>query len=151
MIEVPPLRERAEDLPVLCAHLLRDLGAPDLVLGAEVLHLFERYPWPGNVRELDNAIARAVVLSEHDLITPDLLALSPWDSPAASGNGSPAAYLDLPYHDSMEEHSIAVIRHALDRADGNQTKAAERLKLQRTYLARLIKQKGIGTSDTSFS
>lgn len=51
----------------------------------------------------------------------------------------------------MEEHSIAVIRHALDRADGNQTKAAERLKLQRTYLARLIKQKGIGTSDTSFS
>ena len=154
-LTLPPLRDRADDLPRLADFFLgrhaRETKKGPMRLAPDALAAIRRYPWPGNVRELDNAIARAVVLSEHDLITPDLLALSPWDSPAASGNGSPAAYLDLPYHDSMEEHSIAVIRHALDRADGNQTKAAERLKLQRTYLARLIKQKGIGTSDTSFS
>ncbi len=114
-------------------------------LAPDTLAAIQRYPWPGNVRELDNAIARAVVLSEHDLITPDLLALSPWDSPAGTGEGLP--YLELPYHDSMEEHSIAVIRRALERAEGNQTNAAERLTLQRTYLARLITQKGINDSE----
>jgi DNA-binding NtrC family response regulator len=49
-------------------------------------------------------------------------------------------YLDFPYHESMEAHSRYIIGRALDDADGNQTKAADRLRLQRTYLARLIKQ-----------
>ena len=49
-------------------------------------------------------------------------------------------YLSLPYHESMEEHSRYIIERAIEEADGNQTKAADRLKLQRTYLARLIKQ-----------
>jgi transcriptional regulator with PAS, ATPase and Fis domain len=154
-LTLPPLRDRTDDLPRLADFFLsrhaREIKKGPMRLAPDTLAAIQRYTWPGNVRELDNAIARAVVLSEHDLITPDLLALSPWDSPAGSGDGSLASYLDLPYHDSMEEHSIAVIRHALDRAHGNQTKAAERLKLQRTYLARLIKQKGIGTSDTSLS
>jgi DNA-binding NtrC family response regulator len=152
-LTLPPLRDRTDDLPRLADFFLdrhtRETKKGPMRLAPDTLAAIQRYAWPGNVRELDNAIARAVVLSEHDLITPDLLALSPWDSPAGSGDGSLASYLDLPYHDSMEEHSIAVIRHALDRADGNQTKAAERLKLQRTYLARLIKQKGITSSDGS--
>jgi DNA-binding NtrC family response regulator len=152
-LTLPPLRDRTDDLPRLADFFLdrhaREIKKGPMRLAPDTLAAIRRYAWPGNVRELDNAIARAVVLSEHDLITPDLLALSPWDGPAGSGDRSLASYLDLPYHDSMEEHSIALIRHALDRADGNQTKAAERLKLQRTYLARLIKQKGISTSDTS--
>jgi DNA-binding NtrC family response regulator len=150
-LTLPPLRDRADDLPRLADFFLdrhaRETKKAPMRLAPDTLAAIRRYPWPGNVRELDNAIARAVVLSEHDLITPDLLALSPWDSPAGSGDGAPASYLDLPYHDSMEEHSIAVIRRALERAEGNQTKAAERLKLQRTYLARLIKQKGISDSE----
>ena len=56
-----------------------------------------------------------------------------------------ASYLDLPYHESMEQHSRTIIERALRLAGGNQTKAADRLKLQRTYLARLIRQKDIGT------
>jgi DNA-binding NtrC family response regulator len=150
-LTLPPLRERADDLPRLADFFLdrhaRETKKAPMRLAPDTLASIRRYPWPGNVRELDNAIARAVVLSEHDLITPDLLALSPWDSPAGSGDGALASYLDLPYHDSMEEHSIAVIRRALERTEGNQTKAAERLKLQRTYLARLIKQKGISDSE----
>ncbi len=152
-LTLPPLRDRTDDLPQLAGFFLdrhvRETKKAPMRLAPDALAAIQRYAWPGNVRELDNAIARAVVLSEHDLVTPDLLALSSWDSPTGSGDGPSASYLDLPYHDSMEEHSIAVIRRALERAGGSQTKAAERLKLQRTYLARLIKQKGISDFEPS--
>jgi len=148
-LTLPPLRERPEDLPQLAQFFLerhaRESKKGPMRLAPEALAVIQRYSWPGNVRELDNAIARAVVLSEHEVITPDLLGLSPWDT-SGGGDGAPAAYMDLPYHDSMEAHSVAIIRRALERSGGNQTKAAERLKLQRTYLARLIKQKGITAS-----
>jgi len=154
-LTLPPLRERPGDLPQLAEFFLarhaRETHKAPMRLAPDALTAIQRYGWPGNVRELENAIARAVVLSEHDVITPDLLALSPWDAPAGSGDNQAASYLDLPYHDSMEAHSAAVIRRALELAGGNQTKAAERLKLQRTYLARLIKQKGINDSDPAAS
>jgi len=150
-LTLPPLRDRVDDLPRLAGFFLdrhaRETKKAPMRLAPDALAAIQRYAWPGNVRELDNAIARAVVLSEHEVITPDLLALLPWDSSAGSGEGSDIAYLDLPYHDSMEAHSIAVIRRALELAGGNQTKAADRLKLQRTYLARLIKQKGLSDSE----
>jgi DNA-binding NtrC family response regulator len=94
------------------------------------------YGWPGNIRELENVIARAVILSQTEVIEPATLSLD-------SGGDSPReelTYISLPYHQSMEQHSRHIIDRALKYADGNQTKAAERLQLQRTYLARLIKQ-----------
>ena len=93
--------------------------------------------WPGNIREFDNVIARAVILSPTDIIERDILVL---DFYSAGGRGDALPYLTLPYHDSMEAHSRHIIEQALKQADGNQTKAAERLQLQRTYLARLLKQ-----------
>ncbi len=148
-LTLPSLRDRVEDIPDLAEFFLarhaRDTKKGPMRLAPESLAAIRRYQWPGNVRELENAIARAVVLSEHDLILPDVLALATWD-PSAD-DGPLLHYLDLPYHDSMEQHSIAIIRRALERADGSQTNAAELLKLQRTYLARLIKQKGISNSD----
>jgi DNA-binding NtrC family response regulator len=152
-LTLPPLRDRAEDIADLAEFFLarhaRETKKGPMRLAPESLAAIRRYQWPGNVRELDNAIARAVVLSEHDLIMPDVLALATWD-PSAD-NAPLLHYLDLPYHDSMEQHSIAIIRRALERAGGSQTNAAELLKLQRTYLARLIKQKGINSPDTSSS
>jgi DNA-binding NtrC family response regulator len=62
----------------------------------------------------------------------------------AIGRASPNErlhYLSLPYHESMEAHSRYIIEQAIEEAAGNQTRAADRLKLQRTYLARLIKQR----------
>ena len=71
------------------------------------------------------------------MIEPDVLAL---DFTSSDANSDDLSYLRLPYHESMEAHSRRIIEQALRDADGNQTKAAERLRLQRTYLARLLRQ-----------
>nr|WP_274621980.1 sigma-54 dependent transcriptional regulator [Myxococcus fulvus] len=80
-IRLPPLRERGEDLPVLAKYLLekacRRIGRPPATLSPESLQALMAHPWPGNVRELENALERAVILSEGPVITPDLLALEP--------------------------------------------------------------------------
>ena len=81
------------------------------------------------------------MLSPSDVIEPDSLALSA-DETAGKGTAeSTLPYINLTYHESMEAHSAYIIDRALERAAGNQTKAAEFLDLQRTYLARLIKQR----------
>ena len=150
-LALAPLRDRPEDIPLLADFFLkrhaRDAKRPRMRLTPHALEALARYSWPGNIRELENAIARAVVLCPQDDITPEYLGLTLIEGALASDGGSAESYLDLPYHESMEQHSRAVIERALRFAGGNQTKAADRLKLQRTYLARLIRQKDIG-SDT---
>jgi len=111
-------------------------------LTAEAMTVLTRYPWPGNIRELDNMIARAVILSprDKDEIEADQLPLLASDGGADSDG---LGYHHLPYHESIDEHRRAIILRALKCANGSQTKAAEQLKLQRTYLARLIRQLNI--------
>jgi DNA-binding NtrC family response regulator len=148
-LTLSPLRERPEDIPLLAEFFLKrhalDAKRPQMRFTAEVTDALSRYHWPGNIRELENAIARAVVLSPHEDIGPEYLGLTPQDMLPSPDGSETAGYLDLPYHDSMEEHSRTIIQRALRFADGNQTKAADRLKLQRTYLSRLIRQKNIDT------
>jgi len=144
-LTLPPLRQRPEDIPALAdffltRHML-EAKRPAMSLSDEAITVMTRYAWPGNIRELENAIARAVVLSPHAVIQPELLALSLQETP--TGSAEQASYLNLPYHASMEQHSRVLILRALQHEKGNQTKAAERLQLQRTYLARLIKQKNL--------
>jgi DNA-binding NtrC family response regulator len=143
-LTLPPLRERVEDIEPLANFFLerhtREQKRPGMTLSPASLTALTRYPWPGNIRELENVIARTVVLSPGDVIEPDVLGLSPAD--ASVHTAAPAVpYINLPYHQSMEEHSSYIIDMALEKAGGNQTKAAELLGLQRTYLARLIKQR----------
>jgi len=94
------------------------------------------YAWPGNIRELDNAIARGVVLGVDEEITTELLGL-----------GESQDELDvldnLPYHNALERFSTHILEKAMRRSNWNQSKAAELLDLQRTYLSRLLKQKNI--------
>jgi len=143
-LTLPPLRERRGDIVALAQFFLdrhmKDAKRPGMTLSTGAIDALTRYPWPGNIRELDNVIARAVVLSLKDAIEPDMLALAPDDAGLHAGGDGHLPYFDLPYHESMAEHSRYIIARAIEQADGNQTKAAEFLRLQRTYLARLIKQ-----------
>src|SRR5512134_1299803 len=140
-LTLPPLRERLDDFPALAKFFLnrhaKEAKRPGMMFSPAAMEALARYTWPGNIRELDNVIARAVILSQTDIIEPDVLAL---DFASPDTNGDAVPYSRLPYHESMEAHSRHVIELALRDAEGNQTKAAERLRLQRTYLARLLKQ-----------
>ncbi len=142
---LPPLRDRSEDVPRLAEFFLKrhayEAKRPNVTLSPAARTALTHYPWPGNIRELDNVLSRAVVLSPSDVIEPEFLALTT-DEAAGRGTAEHALpYMNLTYHESMEAHSAHIIERALDRAAGNQTKAAEFLDLQRTYLARLIKQR----------
>ena len=88
-ISLPPLRARSSDVLELADFLLskicRRLNKPQLELTSEARQAIFGHPWPGNVRELENAIERAVILSDGGQITPDLLAI---DGPRPAGNGA---------------------------------------------------------------
>ena len=98
------------------------------------------YPWPGNVRELANAIERAVVLGIGDEITPEDL---PNNVVSGKMGYSGEIDTDLPFHDAVEVYKKHLIQDAMQKVGGNQSRAAEALGLQRTYLARLLKNLGL--------
>lgn len=141
-ITLPPLRDRKEDLPVLARHFVAKYAteAKKVVRGVstEAMDRLQGYGWPGNVRELANAIERAVVLCAGDHIGPDDLALPRAGTPAAPAPSAPTGNTD--FHSQVKASKRAIIRSALDRAAGNQTKAAELLGLQRTYLVKLLRE-----------
>jgi len=134
--EIPPLRERLEDLTDLANHFTRDLGqrygGRDRTLSPEALALMARYDWPGNVRELRNVIERAVLVEPADELGPDAFA-----SLAEPGGGfAPSSGRIVLPPDGLElvEVERELIRQALERADGNRTRAAELLGLTRDTL-----------------
>ena len=138
---LPPLRERPEDIELLAEVFLKrhatEMGKPHMTLTSQAKTHMNAYSWPGNIRELDNAISRGVVLSLGPTIEVDQLGLT------VSPDHTNLDLAGLSYHDALEWYSRHIIEEALDRFHGNQTKAAEELKIQRSYLARLMKQKNI--------
>ena len=144
-LTLPPLRKRADDLPLLVEHFVRrhgvTMGQRSFVVSQDALNLIHEYHWPGNVRELENVLIRAITLCEGSCIEPEHLGITirrklPVETDLAEEN-------DLNYHAVMELYSRKVIEEALRRTGGHQTKAAELLGLQRTYLTRLMKQRGV--------
>ena len=136
---LPPMRERTEEIPSLAEFFLKkycqEAKKPAMRISPAAMKVLTAYLWPGNVRELQNAIERAVVLKTGEVLTPEDFALQPMDVSLDDAAGT-----NRPFHDSVEHHKREIIRRALARAGGSQTRAAELLGLQRTYLARLIKQ-----------
>jgi DNA-binding NtrC family response regulator len=146
-LRLPPLRERREDIPGLAEHFLRkycaETGKAIHGISAEAVDLLKAHPWPGNVRELENAVERAVVLGAGAEISPLDLGLRTIDRTVASLPGAEPRI--GPFHEGVEEFKRELIRRALEQAKGNQTRAAEILGLQRTYLSRLVKNLGLRT------
>jgi two-component system response regulator PilR (NtrC family) len=146
-IELPPLRDRSEDIPELAEHFVnkfcRETGRP-LVMSDKALSLFEAYAWPGNVRELEHTIERAVALERTEAIQPERLpeAITNYNPMRnASANALPVEGLNITAHlDHLEKNYIL---EALQRTGGNQTRAAELLHLSVRSLRHLLDKHGI--------
>jgi two-component system response regulator PilR (NtrC family) len=147
-IELPPLRERREDIPDLVDHFVhkfcqqtgRSLGVTE-----RVREMLERYSWPGNVRELEHTIERAVALERTDTIQPESLPQSVTNynpaSVAPSAFDLPDEGLNLVAH--LEHLEKTYLLEALRRTGGNQTRAAEVLHLSVRSLRHLLDKHGI--------
>jgi len=136
-LTLPPLRERREDVALLASHfaalVARKLGRPILGFTPEARACLVRYNWPGNVRELANAVERAVVLGDGELIRPEDLPDTVLEAVPAAGRVPVTTY-----HDTLNEMKKRLILGAVEQAGGSITKAAEILGLNTNYLHRLI-------------
>ena len=143
-VTLPPLRERAGDIPALALHFLeryrRELKRELKGLTPETLACLRRYAWPGNVRELENVIERAAVLADGPDVTARDLPAEIRETGLADGAAREAART---YHAAVEEFKRGLLASTLRRTNGNRTRAARLLGLQRTYLARLIRDLGL--------
>jgi DNA-binding NtrC family response regulator len=143
-IELPPLRERAEDIPDLVQHFFlrtkQRVGRPSAVLPERLLRFFQNYRWPGNVRELENVIERVVVLSREDEITvADLPEFLRQEHVSVD-----ALHLDLPPQGvSLEAVEKELILRALNKFNWNQTHAARYLDISRKALLYRMDKHGI--------
>ena len=144
-IEVPPLRQRKEDLPLLVAHFITlfsaENGKRPKTISVEALAYFLSYDWPGNVRELRNMVERLVIMSPRDVIGPENLPppLRPRDAESTVDDG-------------LRERTLKEAREAFERAfilselranEWNMTRTAERLGIERSHLYRKLKAYGI--------
>jgi len=139
-IILPPLRQRREDIPLLAEHFLRKHNGcrrePVRGFTADAMEALRKHDWPGNVRELGNAIERAIILAQGDMITPaDLLYYGPL---AESG----ADVADLASLAAIEkEHIVRALRHHA----GNRTAAAKALGIDRKTLWRKMREYGLAS------
>ena len=141
-LTLPPLRERREDIPLLARHFVAvyagETKKPVRGISASGMDLLVAHPWPGNVRELANAIERAVVLCGGYEIRREDLALTVPAAPLGPAALSSVA-VGRDFYAQVETFKQRIIQAALAETGGNQTKAAERLGLQRTHLVKLLR------------
>lgn len=138
-VRVPPLRERSSDIPLLVRHFVSKHATRAVEFTAAATTALCAYAWPGNVRQLENEVRRALVLAD-DAVDVEHLSR---DVRAAEG-GAPRDELDLRARvDALEKD---LVETALDRTDGNQTRAAELLGLSRYGLQKMIKRLGVRLS-----
>jgi Nif-specific regulatory protein len=137
-IYIPPLRERREDIPPLAEFFLkrfnREIKKQIASFSSEAIEALLSYYWPGNVRELENAVERAVVVSQGDVIFPEVFALE------SGVNARPDEYGGKSLKEAVNVFKRHYIRQALERNEWNQTRASRLLGIQRTYLSRLVKE-----------
>lgn len=149
-VDVPPLRQRCDDIPLLADHFLakysRELGRPTPRLDADALRQLQGYGWPGNIRELENMMERAAVLSRSDVITPDLLPDDVFNPASAiveavvPGTVEPESLAIEPQVAQLEKR---LIEQALSHTGDNKSAAARLLEVSERTLWYKIKKYGI--------
>ncbi|MEI6409106.1 MAG: sigma-54 dependent transcriptional regulator [Bacteroidota bacterium] len=135
-IQLPPLRERTEDIDILATHFLKQFAQkynrPVRTLSAALLKEMHRYPWPGNIRELQHAVERAVIMGQNETLQPEDFFFRDMD--ASGGQAGELASMNL---DEMEKQLII---RALSKHYGNITEAAQELGLTRASLYRRLEK-----------
>ena len=148
-VQLPALRERKDDIPLLVQHFLHKYGTenekPGLELRPDALDLLLEYDWPGNVRELENAIERAVVLSTGPTIGEDLVPDQVRNRPVFKMPQFTLPAEGIWFNEVTADFEKRVIESTLEAAGGVQKKAAELLHLKPTTLNEMIKRHDIGT------
>jgi two-component system response regulator PilR (NtrC family) len=151
-VQLPPLRERREDIPLLAEHFLdrfrTQMGKRIDGVSAEALHRLEVYPWPGNVRQLENVIERAVALERSDTVQITSLPVEVCQGIDIRVHGQeddsvalPPAGLDLPKHlDAQEREYVA---QALSQAGGRHDRAARLLGITPRQFRYLLDKHGL--------
>lgn len=137
-IQLPPLRKRAEDIPLLADHFLkmycRKYNKESKTLSQDALNKLKNYSWPGNVRELQHTLERVVIMSESS-------SLQPTDFTLSSDDSSKGTMAFTNYH--LEEAEKILIIKAVSKHDGNLTKAAKELGITRAALYRRLEKYGL--------
>jgi Nif-specific regulatory protein len=133
---MPTLRERVEDIPLLAEHFLeifkKETINPNLNISKSAMEKMVQYDWPGNIRELRNAVERAVVMGNGKEILPQ-------DLPIRTARAShPGLQIGLTLEQALHSFKKEFIILNLKHTDGNRSKAAKVMDIQRTYLSRLI-------------
>jgi DNA-binding NtrC family response regulator len=148
-IKLPPLREHAEDIPLIANHLLEKncirLNKPPKQLSPELMEIFIASRWEGNVREMENKIMQGILFSAGDKITPKDVGIGRKPTAAALMEINPC--LDLPYKEAKEcnlkSFNAAYIGHLLTMSQGNVTQAAKACGLERQALQQIMRRYGI--------
>jgi DNA-binding NtrC family response regulator len=144
-IQLPPLRERKSDIPLLAQAFMRASAAANgksvKVIAPEAMDLLMKYPWPGNVRELSAAIEGAVVLARGERITPRELPGDVRDHDPSRVSADPGG--PPPPAATVKEAEKQLIVRALKEVDGNRTTAAQRIGISRRTLHRKLKEYGL--------
>jgi transcriptional regulator with GAF, ATPase, and Fis domain len=141
-IEIPPLRERREDIPILVNYFVhkhsRRMNRQIATIPSEAMEVLSKWNWPGNVRELENFMERAVILTQGPVLRAPLSELKLLDEPAGE--------LDPNFENAEREHILRVLRETKGMIGGPHG-AAERLGLKRTTLNSKLKKLGITRKD----
>ena len=149
-IDIPPLRERGDDVLLLAQHYIDTIGCrlkrnrKIAALSPEAREVFRKHHWPGNVRELRNVIERALILEDNDQITteylPGGLLMPPRQSSLTIGADLSAQFVLPAEGIALDEAELSFVRQAIQRSGGNQTRAAELLGISRDQLRYRLKK-----------
>lgn len=146
--EMPCLRERKEDIPLLTDHFIQffnnDINKGIKTVPEEIRRAFMAYNWPGNVRELRSTIERAMILSEGDVLNPRYISLDMDDAGVSLEEQDGKIKLEVELDDSsLEDIEQKIIRKTLEQNNWNQTRAAGALKMNRQNLRYRMKKMGL--------
>ena len=154
-IELPPLRDRIEDIPLLAEHLVakncEKLNQPLKMISPNVMDLLLKHPWQGNVRELENVLVQGILYSRNEEIQEADIPISGGGADVCQDTCLDAHIMDMPYKQAKEtvltRFNYEYVGARLSRSSGNITQAARQSGLDRQALQQVMKRFGIDPDD----